>query len=122
MIKVNTVIGYGCPAKQGKASAHGEPLGEENVAALKEYLEWPCKEAFTVPQEVYDHFNEAARKKAAVEDEWNVLFESTERISGYGRKWDAYYNGYDLSKLFDSEDYWKKAENRKRPEAHPAAF
>ena len=29
-------------------------------------------------------------------------------------KWDAYYNGYDLSKLFDSEDYWKKAE---KPEA-----
>ena len=27
LIKVNTLIGYGCPAKQGKASAHGEPLG-----------------------------------------------------------------------------------------------
>lgn len=115
MIKVNTVIGYGCPAKQGKASAHGEPLGEENVAALKEYLEWPCKEAFTVPQEVYDHFNEAARKKAAVEDEWNVLFEKYRKeYPDMAEKWDAYYNGYDLSKLFDSEDYWKKAE---KPEA-----
>ena len=115
MIKVNTVIGYGCPAKQGKASAHGEPLGEENVAALKEYLEWPCKEAFTVPQEVYDHFNEAAKKKAAVEDEWNVLFEKYRKeYPDMAEKWDAYYNGYDLSKLFDSEDYWKKAE---KPEA-----
>lgn len=115
MIKVNTVIGYGCPAKQGKASAHGEPLGEENVAALKEYLEWPCKEAFTVPQEVYDHFNEAARKKAAVEDEWNALFEKYRKeYPDMAEKWDAYYNGYDLSKLFDSEDYWKKAE---KPEA-----
>lgn len=36
LIKVNTLIGYGCPAKQGKASAHGEPLGVDNVAALKE--------------------------------------------------------------------------------------
>ena len=35
-ITVKTQIGYGCPAKQGKASAHGEPLGADNVTALKE--------------------------------------------------------------------------------------
>ena len=45
LIKVNTLIGYGCPAKQGKASAHGEPLGVDNVAALKENIGWPCKGA-----------------------------------------------------------------------------
>ena len=39
-ITVKTEIGYGCPAKQGKASAHGEPLGEDNVKALKEFLGW----------------------------------------------------------------------------------
>ena len=35
-IKINTKIGFGCPAKEGKASAHGEPLGEDNIKALKE--------------------------------------------------------------------------------------
>ena len=39
-ITIKTQIGYGCPAKQGKASAHGEPLGEDNVRALKENLQW----------------------------------------------------------------------------------
>lgn len=34
-ITIKTQIGYGCPAKQGKASAHGEPLGVENVAELR---------------------------------------------------------------------------------------
>ena len=37
-ITIRTEIGYGCPAKQGKASAHGEPLGVDNVAALRENL------------------------------------------------------------------------------------
>lgn len=115
MIKVNTVIGYGCPAKQGKASAHGEPLGEENVAALKEYLEWPCEEAFGVPQEVYDNFKAAAKKNAETEKAWNALFDAyCKKYPEMAKLWDSYYNGCDLSELFDSEEYWRKAE---KPEA-----
>ena len=37
-ITIKTEIGYGCPAKQGKASAHGEPLGVDNVKAMRETL------------------------------------------------------------------------------------
>ena len=40
-ITIKTEIGYGCPAKQGKASAHGMPMGDENVKALRETLNWP---------------------------------------------------------------------------------
>lgn len=36
------------------AAAHGEPLGDDNIAATKKALEWPCAEPFAVPQEVYD--------------------------------------------------------------------
>lgn len=115
LIKVNTLIGYGCPAKQGKASAHGEPLGEDNVAALKEYLEWPCKEAFGVPQEVYDHYKAISAEKAKAEDTWNEMFaEYCTKYPEMKEMWDAYYNGYDLSKLFDTDEYWRKAE---KPEA-----
>ena len=55
VIIVHTEIGYGCPAKQGKASAHGEPLGGDNVLALKENIGWESMEPFFVPQDVYDH-------------------------------------------------------------------
>ena len=115
LIKINTLIGYGCPAKQGKASAHGEPLGEDNVAALKENLSWPCKEAFEVPQEVYDHYKELATDRAKAEDEWNKLFaEYCSKFPEMKEKWDNYYNGYDLSDLFNSEEYWAAGD---KPEA-----
>ena len=55
-IKIHTEIGYGCPNKQGKASAHGEPLGEDNVRALRENLQWPSQEPFYIPDEVYENY------------------------------------------------------------------
>lgn len=115
LIKINTLIGYGCPAKQGKASAHGEPLGEDNVAALKENLGWPCKEAFEVPQEVYDYYKELASDRAKAEDEWNQLFaEYCSKFPEMKEMWDNYYNGYDMSDLFNSEEYWAAGD---KPEA-----
>ncbi len=111
LIKINTLIGYGCPAKQGKASAHGEPLGEDNVAALKENLGWPCKGDFEVPQEVYDNYKAIAADRAKAEDDWNKLFaEYCEKFPQMKTLWDNYYNGYDLSALLESEEYWAKAE------------
>jgi len=47
----HTKIGFGAPNKQGKNSSHGEPLGEEEVAALKANL-GVSPEAFFVPEEV----------------------------------------------------------------------
>ena len=73
-ITIKTQIGFGCPAKQGKASAHGEPLGEENVLAMKENLGWPSMEPFYVPDEVYEHYAHLAEEKAETEAAWNVMF------------------------------------------------
>ena len=115
LIKVNTLIGYGCPAKQGKASAHGEPLGIDNVAALKENLNWPCKGDFEVPKEVYDHYKELADNMAKAEDKWNELFAAyVEKYPEMKELWDNYFDGYDMSDLFNSDEYWAKGD---KPEA-----
>ncbi len=107
LIKVNTEIGYGCPAKQGKASAHGEPLGADNVIALKENIGWPSMDPFYVPQEVYDNYKAIAAKKAEVEDEWNKLFEKySKKYPDMRKMWDEYYDGYDCTELFESKAYW----------------
>ena len=111
LIKVNTLIGYGCPAKQGKASAHGEPLGVDNVAALKENIGWPCKGDFEVPQEVYDHYKELSANMAKAEDKWNELFASyVEKYPEMKELWDNYFDGYDMSDLFNSDEYWAKGD------------
>lgn len=108
LIKVNTQIGYGCPAKQGKASAHGEPLGVDNVTALKENLKWPTQDAFYVPDEVYAHFNDVKKGLAQKEALWNRLFEEySTKYPEMKKLWDAYYgeNG-DIDALFESDEYW----------------
>ena len=115
LIKINTLIGYGCPAKQGKASAHGEPLGVDNVAALKENINWPCKGDFEVPKEVYDHYKELADNMAKAEDKWNELFAAyVEKYPEMKELWDNYFDGYDMSDLFNSDEYWAKGD---KPEA-----
>ncbi len=73
LIIVQTEIGYGCPAKQGKASAHGEPLGVDNVAALKASLGMPAED-FYVSDEVKARYAEHQKKGAQAEQTWNALF------------------------------------------------
>ena len=93
MITVKTKIGYGCPAKEGKASAHGEPLGTDNVAALKENLGWPSQEPFYVPDEVYANYKEKAKKGAAAEEAWNKLFADYCKAYPEMKKlWDEYFD------------------------------
>lgn len=74
-IEIKTQIGYGS-AKAGTASAHGEPLGEENVIKLKEYLEWETKEEFTVPSEVTEFMGEFISRAQEKERAWNEKLEA----------------------------------------------
>lgn len=106
-ITVHTQIGYGCPAKQGKASAHGEPLGEENIAAMKENLGWPSMEPFYVPAEVYAHYEALSRKGAAAEDAWNALFAAyAEKYPDMKAQWDAFHSAVDGEGLMNNDDFW----------------
>jgi transketolase len=108
MITVKTQIGYGCPSKMGKASAHGEPLGCDNVDALKEFLEWPSKDAFYVPQDVYDNYNAIADANAKVEENWNQLFaDYSAKYPEMKELWDKYYDKNAADKLIDDEEFWK---------------
>ncbi len=107
MITVKTLIGYGCPEKQGKASAHGEPLGVENVAALKENLGFPADKDFYVPEEVYENYRAIAKEKAKAEDAWNALFAKyCETYPDMKALWDKYHDVHAADGLIDDESFW----------------
>ncbi len=55
LISCKTHIGYGSPNKQDTAKAHGSPLGADEVALVRERLEWPHS-PFEIPSDVYDLF------------------------------------------------------------------
>lgn len=71
LVITKTQIGYGSPNKQGKSSAHGAPLGEEEVKLTKRNLGMPDDKSFYVPDEVYSHFKGIAECGQEVEDLWN---------------------------------------------------
>ncbi|MDY6269358.1 MAG: transketolase [Selenomonadaceae bacterium] len=107
-ITVKTEIGYGCPAKQGKASAHGEPLGVDNVKALKENLGWPEPDkSFNIPQDVYDHYAELAKKGAEAEAAWDKLFaDYAAKFPEKKALWDKFHAPVDAKALLDDDAFW----------------
>ena len=107
MIIVKNQIGFGCPAKQGKASAHGEPLGAENVKAMKENLGWK-QEDFYVPAQVYSNMDKYINAGVEKENSWNNLFERYK--NGYqelAEEYSKWMSGeIDSESLLNNEELW----------------
>jgi transketolase len=70
LVIVRSHIGYGSPNLQDTSKAHGSPLGEDEVKLTKEAYGWPADEEFYVPDEVREHFREAAERGREAEEEW----------------------------------------------------
>lgn len=110
MITVKTKIGYGSP-KEGKASAHGEPLGVDNVIAMKKNFGWPSEEPFFVPDEVYANYKALSQELAKAEDSWNQMFaEYCNKYPEMKTLWDQYHDENAGKALIDNDDFWAYAD------------
>jgi transketolase len=75
LIIVDSHIGYGSPHKQDSNTAHGEPLGEEEVRLTKKFYGWPEDAKFLVPEGVREHFREGIGKRGRdLHAQWSKLF------------------------------------------------
>ena len=69
MIACRTLIGFGAPGKQGKESAHGAPLGPEQIAAAREKLGWHSP-PFEVPEPILAGWRKAGARGAPSREAW----------------------------------------------------
>ena len=69
IISCKTIIGFGSPNKSGKASSHGSPLGDEEIALVRKKLKWSNK-PFEIPQEVLKEWRKIGDKGEQLEKKW----------------------------------------------------
>ena len=73
VISCKTKIGYGSPNKQGKASSHGSPLGEDEVKLVRKNLNWSYK-PFDIPKKITDEWKKIGKKGNILEKKWNNIY------------------------------------------------
>ncbi len=72
MICCKTIIGFGSPNKSGSHDCHGAPLGEDEIAAAREFLNWPHA-PFEIPADIAADWNQSEKGQAS-QSSWNDKF------------------------------------------------
>ena len=69
VISCKTIIGFGSPNKSGKASSHGSPLGDEEIALVRKKLKWN-NDPFEIPEDILYAWREIGKKGIELEAKW----------------------------------------------------
>ena len=114
LIIARTHIGYGSPNKQDNASAHGEPMGAEEVKLVRERLNWP-ETQFHIPEEALAHCRACLDKGSELEAEWTSLLDAyAKEYPDLGRQWNECHEG-------KWPEGWEDALPRFKPDDGPIA-
>ena len=84
LIACKTKIGFGAPTKEGTAATHGAPLGEDEIAAARENLDWPHA-PFEIPADVLGAWRKVGGRGAAVRQDWEGRLEKSRKKKEFKR-------------------------------------
>ena len=102
LIKVRTHIGFGSPNKVDKASAHGSPLGEDEVKLVKKGFGFDPEQFFEVPDEVIKYYRAKGDEGMDLEQKWNDLYYS------YKENYPELAAQYDQERSTKLPENWKE--------------
>lgn len=103
LICIKTHIAHGSPNKQDSASAHGAPLGEEEIKLTKQALGWPSLEPFFVPEEALTYFRKSVEHGQEWEQDWQKRFEAyIDAYPDLAQEWEQRMSG-------DLPEGWEEA-------------
>ncbi|NNJ48247.1 MAG: transketolase [Acidimicrobiia bacterium] len=92
LIVAHTHIAHGSPNKVDSESAHGSPLGDEEIRLTKELMNWPTDEPFTVLPGAYEAFAAVGARGAEARAAWEARRDQAFADSEIADRWDAYWN------------------------------
>ena len=78
-ISCKTTIGYGSPNKSGTASAHGSPLGKNEVDLVRKKLKWKC-EPFEIPEKILKKWREIGNRGVEEEAKWKKNYNKKKKL------------------------------------------
>ena len=102
VISCKTIIGFGSPNKSGKASSHGSPLGDDEIALVRKKLKWNAS-PFEIPKDILDEWRNIGKKGTNLENNWNKLLSKNSKVKNSLEAMLSNKNLNNLDKLINAE-------------------
>jgi transketolase len=85
LVACRTIIGKGAPNKQGTSATHGAALGEGEIAAARNELNWPHA-PFTIPEDIAAQWLSFGESGKIAHDKWNNRLETNSNPNEFMRR------------------------------------